>query len=238
MQTGMTIRQQNTADGRRLDDLRHASAGRTRSNVYRIYYETNSAETDKSGSLTAQSGILYDSVRIVITGPPISLTHAYTGDADGNGFLDRLELHFSRATEFPCNFPKDSVIITYSLGNSTFTIDSINGCGDKDSIFLLFLKEEKGADSTVMQTGWLPRLSLPGLAGVNPISNFLCDDRAGPVIKSVTKKINTTGARDQDLVTVVFSEPVRDFDGRDVWLVNPPVVLFDLWTKIPSRANG
>jgi hypothetical protein len=206
--------------------------------VYRIYYETNGVEDEEAGFLFAKSGNRADSMRIMIKGPPILLTHAYTGDADGDGYLDLVELHFSRATEIPCALPGDSVSVVYKRGNVAFSVEDIRNCGIKDSVFVLLLRENKGRDTTVMQTGWILTLSLCGLAGVSPIANVSCEDRAGPVISRVTKRIRGVDGGNKDLITVVFSEPVMDRDGRNLWLLHRPTALFNVWKRDPVEADA
>jgi hypothetical protein len=86
----------------------------------------------------------------------------------------------------------------------------------------------------VPQTGWKPLLTMEGLGGVANIDNVQCFDGAAPVVWEVDKKVNSTGDRTQDVVTITFSEPIDGLDGSPLKFSNPPATLFNVW----MIANG
>jgi hypothetical protein len=221
-------------------------------NVVRIYYDASDVKHDEQGyikaTVTSANGKkVQDSVYVTITGKPTSLISAVTKDVNGNGYLDQIVLHFDKETTIPKGFNFDSLIaVTYNYAGKDFTfhIDSISGISSDtsttlqsstDSVFTLYLSEKNNPIPTVPQTGWLPSVSINGLAsttGTTPVKNVV--DGAGPVIWSVVKEVTSLYSRKDDKVAVTFSEPIQASDGSDFKnkLSIDPSLVFYVWKRV------
>jgi hypothetical protein len=168
-------------------------------------------------------------------GPLSMLTQAVTGDANGNGYLDRIILHYDQEVTFPLN---DDVknLASIKFNSFTFSVDSISAAASlsrTDSVFIMYLHE---LENNIPQTGWIPIISIAGIAGIAPITNLLCADGAGPVIWSVVKEIDTLENRNYDKVTVTLSEPILSSDGNRFSLMHKPAQVFNVWKRTASGA--
>jgi hypothetical protein len=172
---------------------------------------------DESGNLMARAQRVYmglrdsigDSVYVIIKGPPSSLDSAVTRDYNGNGYLDAIELYFNKSVSIPADYSMDSIIV---IGGITFRVDSIGGvkpAGASGTRFVLYLHEDSTTRAGVPQTNWRPRITIRGLADAGEIIDYACIDGAGPVIWRVIKTIYNAEDRRQDVVTVIFSEPIK-----------------------------
>jgi fibro-slime domain-containing protein len=217
-------------------------------NVTRIFYNADSilVKRDESGFIIAavldSSGHrIADSVKVDIRGPLTSLTAAVTGDADGDGYLDHIVLHFDKEATFPSDInPKTAFTITYSNKdgmNVQFVVDSIrgmSGTGLTDSVFTVYFAENT-AGSTKLQTAWTPTITYNGnLKGVSPINNNSTIDGAGPVIWKVIKDSKSVYTTKDDEITVIFSEPIQATDGSGFKTGTQPNLVFYVWTQDTS----
>lgn len=144
---------------------------------------------------------------------PAALDSAVTRDADGNGYIDGIELYFSS----PVILPQDSSFyrftITYqgTMFNQPVTVpfyaDTAYPTDTSGTKFLLHLLENRVSLPGVPQTGWRPFVSINGLSDSIPATQ--CVDGAGPVVWSVVKTIVDPADRKKDVVWVTFSEPIR-----------------------------
>jgi fibro-slime domain-containing protein len=201
-------------------------------NVSRIYYESSNVKADEQGMIIAVAsdttgGVHRDGVYVRIKGPAARLVSASTRDVSGNGYLDEIVLVFSKKVTIP-----SSAAITVSYGGTAFTIDSISRPpADSDSVFTVYLAEQKTADP---QSAWRPLVTVSGIPGMDASDSLTCADGAGPVVWSVVKTITSIGDRTQDLVTVEFSEPLQSVNGNALSASLMPSQIFDVWTVAGS----
>jgi fibro-slime domain-containing protein len=211
-----------------------------------IFYRSDLVVHYEAGNITASAMNAHEvkitgSVFVTIEGPPISLVTAVTRDADGDGFLDRIDLQFSGRVTIPSSgsqitftgkYPDDPVTGEKNISYTTYlTVDRVvseNGTGT-DSLFSVYLVEPRSGTpaSNYPQTGWTPTINIAG-AGSSALSRT-CTDGAGPVVWSVVKTINTTADRSKDVVTVTFSEPVAS-GVNDFILSTMPRLVLKVWT--------
>jgi hypothetical protein len=190
-----------------------------------IYYDASTATGDESGLLigralrsAALNDSTGDSLGIVIKGPPFVLDSAVTRDANGNGYLDEIELYFSKPVTFPDSFSLTNFIIKYpatvnsQVVNVPFMVESMSLMDSIGSKIVLHLAEDSTTLPGSAQTAWKLYITLSGLNG-NSVPSFQCSDGAGPVIWSVTKTIANVSDRKQDVVRVKFSEPIQGPNG-------------------------
>jgi hypothetical protein len=230
-------------------------------NVVRIYYDASDVKRDEQGYIRAtvidvNGKKVQDSVYVTITGKPTSLLAAVTKDANGDGYLDQIVLHFDKDATIPKGFNIDSLInVTYSYAAKDFTfhVDSIGGIQNDangitlkagtDSVFTLYLSE-KDTSHLFPETAWLPTISingLPGTGGTTPVPAMNVLDGAGPVIWSVTKSVTSLANRATDLVQVTFSEPIFPSDtGKSLgYLLSiHPELVFNVWKDSLVMVNG
>jgi hypothetical protein len=222
----------------------HAIAQAT--NVPQVYYESGQVKYDEDGYIrtvaTGPGGItVTDSVHVTITGKPTNLSSIVTQDANGNGYLDRLVLHFDKNVTWPDSGASHFTFsgtttdpITGEPVTYTLTVDSVaarNGT-KTDSVFIVYLIEPKPGDPAYghPETDWTPKVTISGLSGVAPITSYTASDGAGPVIWSVTKTISSPGVRTQDKVTITFSEAIGT-NGNLFNISQAPSSLIRVWQK-------
>jgi hypothetical protein len=218
----------------------------------RIYYTSDQATDDESGHVLASfqnakgatsTGTCY----VSIAGPPSAMISAITRDNNGNGFLDRIELHFSGKTTIPATgaqitfsgtYASDPVTGAHNLPYASYlTVDSVASLNQTgtDSVFLIDLAEPtRGSPGySYFQTGWTPAVSITWTQATVPA--FMCTDGAGPVIVSVVKTITNHRDRSTDLVAVTFSEPIRS-GVNDFSLLTRPQSVFKVWDDETPQA--
>jgi fibro-slime domain-containing protein len=195
----------------------------------RIYYEASSSVNNEAGRITAVApdtsrGVMSDNVFVRIIGPAPKLVSAVTKDANGNGYLDRIVLTFDRKVAVPY-----SAQINVWYGSAAFTVDSIlPKPSDSSSVVTVFIAEQKNG---VPQSAWRPSCSIRNVLDLDPIDSVECIDGAGPVVWSVVKNITDASDRTQDMVTVVFSEPIAFANGNALSVSLSPQKTFDVWTR-------
>lgn len=211
-------------------------------NVASIYYKSGDAIKNEAGNIivsatNAAGTKVADSVYVIIS-KPISISTS-TWDADGNGYLDKIELHLGDLATIPVTGSTITFSGTYddkvtgkTVQYSNLVADSIvskNGT-TTDSVFTLYLKEPLAGTpaSQYPQTGWTPTISIGGLPGGVSFTSVAADS-AGPVIWSVTKTINSTTDRSKDVITVTLSEPIKN-GNQDFSLSTLPKNVFYVWT--------
>jgi hypothetical protein len=196
----------------------------------RVYYATNTVTQDEEGFIRATAATdatKSDQVYMIITGPKVPLTVAYTRDLDGDGYLDAIDLYFPEEITVPAgyDFAANMAVRHASLTFTNTGLVGLNGT-PTDTVFRLSIAEDSIPPTP--QTGWTPYLSLTGLEGVAdvPEGTFECTDGAGPVIWRVEKRMPDVDDRSKDRITVIFSEAVFDSDGTLIKLNTPPADLF------------
>ncbi len=195
-------------------------------NLTRIYYESSNVIEPEQGYITVfsvdtSSGKLSSRIFISITGPAIALKSAFTGDKNGNGYLDRIILEFSRSVVLPDSIPG---LLIYQPGAIFECIGMIQ---EKDNVWVITLREDSSSGN--LQTSWQPQLFFDSFDEVTGVHNYIIEDGAGPVILSVVKTEENINNKRRDHVVVVFSEPVMNAEGTTLKVVTPPESLFIVW---------
>ncbi|NLG16380.1 MAG: fibro-slime domain-containing protein [Fibrobacter sp.] len=208
-------------------------------NQERIWYDASGVKDNEYGKITAAAN---DSVKastfVKIIGPLVTVASAVTGDDNGNGYLDRITLRFSKAVTLPDNFAEIADLVISYGKDVSFTVDSIIG-GSKgaDTVWTLLLDEQ--TEGKTPQTNWKPYISFDAIpdAGIDSVSKFVAEDGAGPVIWKVTKEIKPGENNSEDVITVVFSETVMNKNGNKLNIDDIPSVMLYVWEKDPEDAS-
>ncbi|MCX7727340.1 MAG: hypothetical protein N2053_10895, partial [Chitinispirillaceae bacterium] len=208
----------------------------------RIVYTAINVTDNEAGNLIAiPSDPAYSNIKasvfVNIKGPLTELVKARTRDANGNGYLDQIELTFSKAVEFPADYDTRNIVIRY--GDNIFIVDSIIGAGrGPDSVWVVVLKE---IQNNKPQTNWTPFVSIAKdeKLQLDSTVNLVAEDGAGPVIWAVYKTITTTDDRRKDIIRVVFSEDVQRATGEGQSLTTADKVdmILYVWEAIPDPSD-
>jgi hypothetical protein len=201
-------------------------------NTEGIYYDASSVTDNEYGHIIAvpsDTSIKNISAQkfVVIHGPLAMIKDAVTRDLDGDGYLDHIELYFSK----PITLTEEMLSrIEIQYGDlNQFTIKRIvNNSGSLDSVWVLELNEN---ETDVPQTNWTPKISLSNLTGygIGNVTDFESTDGAGPVIWRVTKQRSTLSTRNEDEIIIEFSEPVWQSGARNLSTSDTPSVIFYVW---------
>jgi len=181
-----------------------------------------------------------DSMHVTIPGTFL-LSEAYTRDANANGYLDGISLHFDTLVTLPSDsLYYQKMVVTH--GDLTFHNTGLIGRNgtSTDSVFILNFSEQRtaipGAGSaqyrsdTIPQTSWKPYISYSQIAGLSAVTNQQANDGAGPVVWSVERTIHSLTDRRQDEISIRFSERVLDAStGDDILESRLPADLFTVW---------
>ncbi len=198
-------------------------------NQQRIYYESVNVTGNETGHITAVATdtakpIKTDSVFVRIIGPKAKLVSAKTLDRNGNGYLDGIILTFNKKVTLPA-----ASLFKIWNGSTEFSIDNLDKTpAESSSVFIAYLSEQVTGEP---QTAWKPSVSFSGIQDIDAADSILCQDGAGPVIWSIQKLVTVGGDRKQDLVTVVFSEPVAFANGDALALSLVPSKTFTVWSR-------
>ncbi len=197
-----------------------------------IYYDAANVTDNEFGHIiavpsdTSIKGISAQKF-IVIYGPLAVLKDAVTRDLNGDGYLDHIELNFSKPIALTEEMLSE-IEIKYGDLNQ-FTIKRIvNDSGSLDSVWVLELNQN---ETEVPQTNWTPTINLGNLTeyGIGNVTDFESSDGAGPVIWRVTKQRSTLSTRNEDEVIIEFSEPVWQSGARYLSTSDTPSVIFYVW---------
>ena len=170
----------------------------------------------------AVQGQLKDSIRIILTKVIIAtiprLDSAITRDLNGNGYIDRIDLFFSKDTS------TINVTGNYSItcNGITFPIDSIVKLSAGS--YALFIHEQT---TTAPQSAWRPQVTIKDLPGVEN-GTVTAADGCPPVIWRVIK-YEVSDNRAQDTVKVFMSEKIKAANGSPFSIVNLPSQMFNVW---------
>ena len=157
---------------------------------------------------------------IFMDGQDASIMKAITRDINGNGYLDRIDVIFSKNIKIPEN-SVNNFSVTFGVHKlEVIQISALEG----DSVYSLYLKEEI---TKTPQTDWQPFLTISGIEGATD-EKKLVDDGAAPVVWTVTKNMPTT-SRTDDIVTIVLSEKIEGFN-----IENKPDMVFWVYFKNSS----
>jgi hypothetical protein len=210
--------------------------------ISQVYYDASNSVSSESGLVTARAprfvngvfadSLAADSLGIVILGPPSSLDSAVTRDVNGDGYLDEIEVFFTRPVTF-----LQSTAFTITCGATAFRVDSVAGVGATGAAsthFVICLHELQNGHP---QTAWRPLIGISGLQGASDIVRFQTRDGAGPVIWSATEAIKNPSDRNQDVLTVVFSEPISKPDGSPFDILTSPASAFSAFRSSSASGN-
>jgi fibro-slime domain-containing protein len=209
------------------DSTLHAVEGGLK--VSNIFYDASSVRQNESGRLTAISTAfpaIKASVPVIILGPPFTMV-AITRDDDGNGYLDHIEIRFSRQVTIPKNsIFANNFKVKYGFA---FTVDSIeNNVGRTDSVWRLALHENRTDEP---QTNWKPIVTIDEIPSLGIEADTVTAlDGAGPVIWRVVKKVVDVNNNNLDIVTITLSEPiVRNPDLVRLSSSDKPISIFNVY---------
>lgn len=157
---------------------------------------------------------------IYMDGQDARIMRAITRDINGNGFLDRIDITFSKNIKIPENSVGN---FSVNLGVYSFEVERVVSL-EGDSVYSLYLQE---VVTNVPQTDWQPFLAINGIEGATDEKKMV-DDGAAPVVWTVTKTMPTTSHTD-DIVTIVLSEKIEGFN-----IENTPDKVFWVYFKSSS----
>jgi len=157
---------------------------------------------------------------VFMDGQDASIAKAVTRDKNGNGFLDRIDITFSKNIKIPENSINN---FSVNFGSYKLEVERITAL-EGDSVYSLYLKE---VITKTAQTDWQPFLTINGIEGVTD-EKKLVDDGAAPVVWTITKNMPTT-SRTDDIVTIVLSEKIEGFN-----IENTPDNVFWVYFKNSS----
>lgn len=181
----------------------------------------------------AIQGQLKDSILIILNKTNIiTMDSAITRDLNGNGYIDRIDIFFSKDSAvnmgpgnffITCNgvpFPVDSVV-KLSVGSYAF-----------------FLREQH---TPAPQSAWMPQVTVKDLPGVEN-GTVTAADGCPPVIWRVIK-YSVSEDRTQDTVKVFMSEKVKATKGSAFTIVKQPSQAFYVWdssgtVRLDTMLNG
>lgn len=151
-------------------------------------------------------------VQLVIGPGDAVADSAVTRDADGDGFLDQVDVYFNSKVAFNQNM-KEAFEVLFR-GNS-FQIDSISSINNGLTL-RLFLKENI---TEQLQTDWKPLINIMDIKGLAPVSGMESKDGAGPVVNKARfysgSLSNEQGLGTPDSIRVTISELINWPSERD-----------------------
>lgn len=142
-------------------------------------------------------------VWVYMDGQDATIMKAVTRDINGNGFLDRIDITFSKNIEISPNSINNFSVSFGAYKLEVERIDALEG----DSVYSLYLKE---VVTKTAQTDWQPFLTISDIEGATD-EKKLVEDGAAPVVWTITKNMPTT-SRTDDIVTIVLSEKIEGFN--------------------------
>jgi fibro-slime domain-containing protein len=142
-------------------------------------------------------------VWVYMEGQDATIMKAITRDINGNGYLDRIDITFSKNIKISESSAKN---FSVNFGVYRLEVERVTAL-EGDSVYSLHLKEEK---TKTAQTDWQPFLTISGIEGATD-EKKLVEDGAAPVVWTVTKNM-PTASRTDDIVTIVLSEKIEGFN--------------------------
>jgi fibro-slime domain-containing protein len=170
-----------------------------------------------------------DSIYIILKANQIQLANAKTLDLSGNGYLDGIEVNFSK----PVAISKKSILDNCYAKYDTVTfkvIDIKPPLGTASQKHTLILQEH---NNYLPQTAWLPYLTFQEKISddVEEITSRKCEDGAAPVIWKVVKTVYDVNDLKKDVVSVTLSENFYSGDGALFLNKGPiPEKVFNVYT--------
>ena len=162
------------------------------------------------------------------------ITSAYTRDADGNGILDRIDVHYNRIVTFAKGFDAAQRITIYSQTGQwqQFKVDSVAGTAAHDVVDSVATVFFQSMETAIPWSDMLFLISITGPENMSSVSGKLTIDAAGPVILQAVKQIYSVSDRTHDIVVIEFSEPVQTLGSSLFSLATKPGLVFDVWKRI------
>jgi hypothetical protein len=157
--------------------------------------------------VAAQGQLTPDTVQVNVQPlPSVRLVSATTGDADGDGYLDRITLSYDSLMSLPGSFGAVGFVV--KAGTVQWQIDSVRmRAGAVDSVIILYLHEQTSGG---MQTGLTPAITMPAIGLAPAVVDYPSIDGAGPVIARaiLLRPALHGGSRSVDTLLITYSEPV------------------------------
>jgi fibro-slime domain-containing protein len=204
------------------------------------------------GLITRAPGALTGMTSIVVSDPALTkpdtalvtlseiiplalLDTAITRDANGNGFIDHIDLTFNRPATIATNLTGS---FTVRFGSTTFTVTAISLVPGDGRHYQLTVEEPTAAAMQIspLQTAWTPTVEIALIPNVAVARTVTALDGCAPVIARIIKKINSANDRTKDTVKVWFSEKIYNQTGGTFPLTNIPVETFIAWWGFTGTA--
>ena len=170
----------------------------------------------------AAQGSFKDSVQIiidkrnVIVGP--YMDSAITRDINGNGYIDQIDVFFSKDSAF--NPGASNFSVTYN--GTPFTVKSVVSHAGYYSLIL-----EEHATPATPQSAWTPLVTVKDLPGVTNGSVTAADGCPPVVWRVIDYSVNDKSI--PDTVKVIMSEKITAAEGSVFTIFNPPSQTFYVW---------
>ena len=204
-----------------------------------INYTTETVLYPENGCLIAvatSNPLARDSVCLNIIAPAATYTAVISQDTSGNGYLDRLEVHFNKLVTLT-DADIAAINIGYQKGsiNAAFSIVDIRSISGnaQDSVYYIALQENKQVDSLIPQTAWQPTILITGVSSItgDPPDPSVLYDGAPPVVWSVIEEIKGGIAT----VTVNFIEEILHYDGSSFNSASDSLTrIINVWRQNPD----
>lgn len=215
----------NASDWKTSGEIRPTSD----SGTPRFYFAPGKVDNSQKGKIisSVQVGekLVSDTIDIAVSGVPAGVEQAITRDINGNGFLDRIDIKFSKAVAI-----EEDAVSSFSViySRTQFTVQKIVPKEGDKSWYYLYL-EEKGSES-VGQTAWTPTISIENLFDVETTKNRLTIDGAAPVVMEAKKESVDAKDPSKDLLTITLSEKVLHSETNAKFSpANRPDSIFNVW---------
>lgn len=167
----------------------------------------------------------------------LSILHqAITRDTNGNGYLDRIDLYFTKAVSIDSTLIPDQLLNITETSSRKLQLHTLRSADSQtDTLWYVDLRE---TDRWGLQTGWEPSVSgtVPILISENinhiQVSGLTATDGAGAVIdkaKYFPPDLNTQS----DTLVIELSEPVR----RDLLIDANPADIFSFYRMGENTCN-
>lgn len=198
-----------------------------------VYYGAEAVTGSEMGTITAtalENPAVSAHADVRIIGPGARIVAASTRDTSGNGYLDAIDITYSKAVAFPAGYDVLNNVRIEWRGRF-LVVDSITSMSgaQSDSLFRIHIREDTTRGEP--ETAWTPLLSMTGVPEAEDASGFVVSDGAPPVIWTVEKYSGSAGDRTKDRVVVTFSETILQPNGNPFSLTTHPPLVFFVWTQ-------
>lgn len=188
------------------------------------FIDSKDITIDQNGNICASLDSISDCVPVFIKGPGANVVEAITRDANGNGYLDRIDLIFDKPVDL-ADLEQSGFEIVRE--NNMWQIESIVPLkGDKTGYSLIFSEIK----NNIPQTSWNLFLSISGFGDVNEVYKMPTKDGAPPVVWEV-KKITKSSKHIEDTVKIKLTEPILGGEGAQFSLFSVPDSVFNVYVR-------